>query len=80
VGGIHEATWHMWRCCRDLLVWIDHSDVVLVPEECTHPPSRTLAEYVHEAKMCTHALIPSHAQAGTRWNAFLYEDPPHVII
>jgi hypothetical protein len=37
-------------------------------------------QYMHEAKMCTHALIPSHAHAGTRWDAFLYEDPPHVII
>ena len=39
--------------------------------------------YMHEAKMCTHAthaLIPSHAHAGTWANAFLYEDPPHVII
>ena len=33
----HEAMWHMWMCCRDLLVWIDHSDVLLVPEECTRP-------------------------------------------
>ena len=32
-----EATWHMWRRRRDLLVWIDHSDVLLVPEECTRP-------------------------------------------
>ena len=57
-GGIHEATWHMWRRCRDLLVWIDHSDVLLIPEECTHPLSRTLAvrarsEDVHA---CTHSL------------------------
>ena len=39
--------------------------------------------YMHEAKMCTHAthaLIPSHAHVGTREDAFLYEDPPHVII
>ena len=38
---------------------------------------------MHEAKMCTHAthaLIPSHAHAGTQGGAFLYEDPPHVII
>ena len=31
-------------------------------------------QYMHEAKMCTHALIPSHA------HTFLYVDPPHVII
>lgn len=39
--------------------------------------------YMHEAKMCTHAthaLIPSHAHAGTRADAILYQDPPHVII
>ena len=35
---VHEAMWHMWRRCRDLLAWIDHSDVLLVPEECTRPP------------------------------------------
>ena len=35
---VHEATWHMWRRCRDLLAWIDHSDMLLVPEECTRPP------------------------------------------
>ena len=34
---VHEATWHMWRRYRDLLVWIDHSDVLLLPEECTRP-------------------------------------------
>ena len=40
-------------------------------------------QYMHEAKMCTHAthtLIPSHAHAGTRADAMLYQDPPHVII
>ena len=76
---VHEATWHMWRRCRDILVWIDHSDVLLVLEECTRPPWR----YMHEAKMCTHAthtLIPSHAHAGTRADAILYQDPPHVMI
>ena len=39
--------------------------------------------YMHKAKMCkhaTHALIPSHAHAGTRADAILYQDPPHVII
>ena len=39
--------------------------------------------YMHIAKMCTHAthaLIPSHAHAGTREDAILYQDPPHVII
>ena len=35
---VHEATWHMWRRCRDFLAWFDHSDVLLVPEECTRPP------------------------------------------
>ena len=35
---VHEATWHMWRHCHDLLAWIDHSDMLLVPEECTRPP------------------------------------------
>ena len=35
---VHEATWHMWRSCRNLLPWIDDSDVLLVPEECTPPP------------------------------------------
>ena len=33
--------------------------------------------YMHEAKMCTHTLIPSHAHGG---DTFLYEDLPHVII
>ena len=37
-------------------------------------------QYMHEVKLCTHAIIPSHAHAGTQWDAFLYEDPPHVII
>ena len=40
-------------------------------------------QYMHEAKMCTHAthaLIPLHAHAGTRADAILYQDPPHVII
>ena len=39
--------------------------------------------YMHEVKMCTHAthaLIPSHAHAGTWADAILYQDPPHVII
>ena len=31
-------------------------------------------QYMHEAKMCP------HAHAGTWWDTFLYEDPPHVII
>jgi hypothetical protein len=42
--------------------------------------SHTHWQYVHEAKMCTHAHIPTHAHVGTWWDAFLYEDPPHVII
>src|SRR3954470_17946804 len=93
---VHEATWHMWRRCRDLLAWIDHSDVLLVPEECTRTKRRCAHlhsdvllvpepywRYMHEAKMCTHAthaLIPSHAHAGTRADGILYQDPPHVII
>ena len=39
--------------------------------------------YMHEAKICTHAthaLIPSHAHAGTWADTTLYQDPPHVII
>ena len=39
--------------------------------------------YMHEAKMCTdatHTLIPSQAHAGTRADAILYQNPPHVII
>ena len=72
----------MWRRCRDLLVWVDHNDVLLFQKNVL-----VLSEahwwYMHEAKMCTHAthaLIPSHAHVGTRADAFLYEDPPHVII
>ena len=79
-GGIHEAIWHMWRCCRGLLMWIGHSDMLVVLEECTRPLSCTLVEHAHEEKMCMQTLIPSHAHAGTQWNAFLYEDVPHVII
>ena len=38
--------------------------------------------YMHEAKMCTHATH-THSLArtrGTRADAILYQDPPHVII
>ena len=79
---VHEATWHMWRRCRDLLVWIDHNDMLLVPKNVLVLPE-PYWQYMHEAKMCTHAthaLIPSHAHAGTRAGAILYQDPPHVII
>ena len=58
---IHVGTWHMWRRCRDILVWIDHSDVLLVPEECTRPPWAILAvharsEDVHACHARTHSL------------------------
>ena len=79
---VHEAMWHMWRRCPDLLVWIDHSDVLLVPEECTRLPE-PYWRYMHDAKMCTHAthaLIPLHAHTGTRANTIWYQHPPHVII
>jgi hypothetical protein len=33
-GGTHEATWHIWRSCCELLVWIDHTVALLVREEC----------------------------------------------
>ena len=61
---VHEATWHMWKRCRDILVWIDHSDVLLVPEECTHPLSGTLA--VHARREDVHAR--THSLARTRWH------------
>ena len=55
---VHEATWHMWRCRRDLLAWIDHSDVLLVPEECTRPVSGTLVVHAQseDVHACTHSL------------------------
>ena len=76
--SVHQATWHMWRRCRDLLVWINHSDVLLVLEECTHPLSGTLA--VHARSKDVHTRTHSLTHMGTRGGAFLYEDPPHVII
>ena len=56
-------------CC-----WFQKNVLVLPKPYC---------RYMHEAKMCmhaTHALIPSHAHAGTWADAILYQDPPHVII
>ena len=57
------------RCC-----WVQ-KNVLVLPEPYWW--------YMHEAKMCTHAthaLSPSHTHAGTRADAILYQDPPHVII
>jgi hypothetical protein len=69
----------MWRRRRDLLVWIDHSDVLLVPEECTHPLSRTLV--VHARSEDVHARTHSLARTrGYTVGRIFYEDPPHVII
>ena len=68
---VHEATWHMWRRCRDLLAWIDHSDVLLVPEECTRPPWAILAvharsEDVHARHARTHSLARTRGYTGGR--------------
>ena len=32
-GGTHEAMWHVWRSYLDLLVWINHTIVLVVREE-----------------------------------------------
>ena len=72
----------MWRRCCDILVWIDHSDVLWFQKNVLVLPE-PYWRYMHEAKMCTHAthaLILSHAHPGTRADAILYQDPPHVII
>ena len=58
----HVGTWHMWRHCRDILVWSDHSDVLLVPEECTRPPWAILS--VHARSEDVHAR--THSLARTR--------------
>ena len=61
----------MWRRCRDLLAWIDHSDVLLVPEECTRPPWAILAvhawsEDVHARHAHTHSLARTRGYMGGR--------------
>ena len=78
-GGIHEATWHMWRRCRGLLVWIDHSDVLLVLEECTRPLGGTLAvharsEDVHARHAHTHSL--AHTRGYTVGCIFVQRSTP----
>ena len=65
------SQWHMWRRCRDLLAWIDHSDVLLVPEECTRPPWAILAvharsEDVHARHARTHSLARTRGYTGGR--------------
>ena len=68
---IHVGMWHMWMRWRDILVWIDHSDVLLVPEECTRPPWAILAvharsEDVHARHARTHSLARTRGYTGGR--------------
>ena len=69
--SVHEGTWHMWRRCRALLVWIDHNDVLLVSEERTPPLTGTLAvharsEDVHACHTHTHSLARTRGYTGGR--------------
>ena len=53
------------------LAWIDHSDVLLVPEECTRPPWAALAvharsENVHARHTRTHSVARTHRYTGGR--------------
>ena len=66
-----KTQWHMWRRCRNILVWIDHSDVLLVPEECTRPARAALvvharSEDVHACHARTHSLACTRRYTGGR--------------
>ena len=80
-----EYQWHATQClsysswshvahveaCHDFLAWIDHTNVLLVPEECTRPPWAILAvharsEDVHARHARTHSLARTRGYTGGR--------------